>query len=439
MVGGDGGDGDDGDDGDGRWSLPQPHVLCRMGSCSLIVPPCPYDTWMHAVLSIPSILIAICICCKCLCQLMPLGSWFEHFLIASLSWNTGFLMSVLPVLLCMLCSHDLSSSWWFPLLSWSSSPLVLWFVVISSLVLAFLSAAYHALIGFAYVASHTSSSIASDSLLAILLMQVHDPSLLLIAPCSWSHSSHTDFHPGRPDSSWPVWSHPPGWSLLIPLPFSCIPLIHSSMYLCRRLDSHWRSQAMSNGDWHWWGWVLWMIPLISWWVLFSTHLPGCHLMPPWPCDPWGRSSCWILDLWLIHPGSWLDNSIWSTPMTAWCWCLIALYLLLVVLIPSPYHSQGMAWWCTQLIPRSPAYPIWLIAWIASSGWASMMGWLASHDQLMQRLCLIEWWLCRLDPCWCLCISLLFHNWSCLQPLISPSHSLEDLLMRWWFLGWHPLI
>ena len=113
------------------------------------------------------------------------------------------------------------------------------------------------LVRFASVASHTSPSIASDCLLAILLMQVHDSSLLLLAPCSWPHSNHSDFHSGRPDSSWLVWSHPPGWSLLILLPFSCIPAIPSSMYLhicngaCLLLPP-W-SQAMSNGDWHCWG------------------------------------------------------------------------------------------------------------------------------------------------------------------------------------------
>ena len=303
---------------------------------------------MHAFLSIPSILMTSGICCICLCHLMPWKSWFVQILIDPLSWSTDFLMSVLPELLGMLCSHGLWSSWWLPLLSVVSSPVLLWSSVLSSLDLASPDAVCHALTRFAYVASHTSSSTVSDCLLAILLMQVHDPSLLLLAPCSWSQSNHTDFHSGRPDSSWLVWSHPPGWSLLIFLPFSCIPVILSSMYLHRCNDAcfllpPW-SQAMSNGDWHWWGWVLWMISLMPWWALFSTHLLGCHLRTPWPCDPWGRSSCWIMGLWLINPWFWLDTAIWSIPMTASCGCLIALYLLLVVLIPSPYHSPGMAWW-----------------------------------------------------------------------------------------------
>ena len=277
------------------------HVLCRMESFPLIQLPCPYDTWMHAFLSIPSILMTSGICCICLCHLMPWGSWVVHILIDPLSWSTDFLMSVLPELQGMLCSHGLWSSWWLPLLSESSSHVVLWSSVLSSLDLASPDAVCHALTRFAYVASHTSSSTVSDCLLAILLMQAHDPSLLLLAPCSWSHSNHTDVHLGRPGSSWLVWSHPPGWSLLIFLPFSCIPVILSSMYLHRCNDTcfllpPW-SQAMSNGYGHWWGWVLWMIFLMPWWVLFSTPLLGCHLMTPWPCDPWGRSSCWMMGLW----------------------------------------------------------------------------------------------------------------------------------------------
>ena len=164
------------------------------------------------------------------------------------------------------------------------------------------------------------------------------------------------------------------------MPLSYIPVIHCPMYLCICNDAcfllpSW-SQAMSNGHWHWWGWVLRMILWMPWWVLFSTHLLGCHLMPPWPCDPWGwgRSSCWMMDLWLINPGSWLEIAIWSTPMIASCRWLIAVYLILAALIPSPASKIS----CLSNLQNALKF-------------FQLMGFcddLASPDQLMQRLYLM---------------------------------------------------